>query len=74
MDKPASIRRVELRKTIMEAIDNSKLPPYVVTEVLKGILNVSVRNEEYQYRADLARWNEQKEQQPVEEVPTEEAP
>lgn len=59
MDKPASLRRVDLRKDVVEAINASRLPPYVVESILDDVIAEVRRNTEMQYQADLAEWNKQ---------------
>lgn len=56
MGKPASMRRVELRKDIMDDINAAKLPPYVVEEILEKIIAQVRENVEMQYRGDMAEW------------------
>lgn len=39
MDKPASVRRVELKKEIVTLLNEAKLPPYVLEPILVDILD-----------------------------------
>lgn len=69
MNKPASIRRRELRDTIAKALNEAQLPPYVNAEILSEFLQQSVDLTERQYRQDLKEWKaaQQKEAEDAEE-------
>lgn len=75
MEKPASIRRRELKETIAKALNEAQLPPYVNAEILSEFLQQSVDLIERQYHQDLKKWEQiQKgeEQKQVNEEPVEE--
>ena len=59
MDKPASVRRVELRKKIIADLNAARLPPYVIDSILEKIIAETKGNVEMQYRRDLAEWEEE---------------
>ena len=58
MDKPASVRRVELKKEIVTLLNEAKLPPYVLEPILVDILDEIRSAIEMQYKSELAQWEE----------------
>lgn len=56
MDKPASVRRVELRQTLIRDLNASNLPPYVLGEIVSSVLTEINDKIDLQYKADLQAW------------------
>ena len=61
--KPASVRRMELINTLSQAINTSRLPPYVIEPILADLMRQARANTMRQYQADMARWKEAKEEE-----------
>lgn len=58
MNKPATLLHREFKNKIVEAINNSNLPAFVVASVLEGALSEVREIEEKQYEADKAAYEE----------------
>lgn len=58
MEKPASIRRVELTNRIISDINAAKLPPYVIQQILERVMVDVNQKIEIQYQSDLKAWTE----------------
>lgn len=56
MDKPESVRRVELKNTLEATIAQAKLPPYVIAEILAYLLQKENAATERQYATERAAW------------------
>lgn len=58
MDKPATLLHREFKNKIVEAINGSNLPAFVVASVLEDALAEVREIEEKQYEADKAAYEE----------------
>ena len=58
MEKPVSLQVVELRKNLISTINEAKLPAWAVRPIVSDLLATITREEELQYKADLAQWAE----------------
>lgn len=56
MDKPATILQREFRDKIVNAVNESNLPAFVLVPVLEQALAEVRQIEEQQYKADLAEY------------------
>lgn len=58
MDKPATMLQREFKEKIIGAINESKLPAFVITPILEQALAEVKAIEEKQYEADKAAYEE----------------
>lgn len=56
MDKPLSVSKKEFTQNLVSLINNAKLPPCLVEEILGGIFNEVKMVAEKQYQNDLVAW------------------
>ena len=56
MDKPASLLQREFEEKIIDAINTSSLPAFVLIPVLEQAVRELERLKEEQYKADLAAY------------------
>jgi len=61
--KPESIRRVEFQKKLLEIINESGLPPYVVEPILLDTYRQFRAMTAKQYQADLVQWEKQQKEE-----------
>lgn len=55
-EKPATLLQREFEEKIVEAVNNSNLPAFVLVPILEGALAEVKRVEEQQYEADKAAY------------------
>lgn len=58
MDKPITVARVEFIDKLVELVNNSGLPSFVIMPVLDDALREMKRITDEQYRNDFIEWNE----------------
>ena len=58
MVKPITIRKKEFEDTVVNAIESSGLPAFVVRQTLAEIINGVRQLEARQYEADAKAWSE----------------
>ncbi len=64
MDKPTTVRRQEFIDSLVELINNSGLPAFVISPIIEDTLQKVLALEHQQYEQDLEAWEwEQKKQQ-----------
>lgn len=59
IQKPLSILRAEFISSLMELINSSNLPPYIIEPILKDIYNEIYLFSQKQLEADTKRYQEQ---------------
>ena len=58
MEKPLSIRREDFLQTIIDSVNGSGLPPFIVLEVLRSVTAEVESLAKKQYEADRKAWEE----------------
>lgn len=59
MNKPLSIKRQEFINGMIELVNNSGLPPFVIEPILKDFHNSAVVATDKQYQAEKALYEKQ---------------
>jgi len=57
MDKPLTVARGEFMTTIVNAVNEARLPAFVIAEVLTQALTVVRERAEIEYKNDLDAYN-----------------
>lgn len=58
MDKPITVARKEFLDNLVELINTSKLPAFMIVDVFESTLPALRTQAEQQYLADLKKWKE----------------
>lgn len=66
MNKPLTIARQEFTENIVEAINNSELPFFVVSDILKSALVEVDKMAQAQYQRDKDSWEKSQEEEKAE--------
>ena len=66
MNKPLTIARQEFTENIVEAINNSELPFFVVSDILKNALVEVDKMAQAQYQRDKDSWEKSQEEEKAE--------
>lgn len=59
MDKPITVARQELMESIVELVNNSNLPAFVIIDIFESITPALRSQAERQYQTDLKKWKEE---------------
>jgi len=59
MIKPSTVLRQEFIDNLAELINKSELPAFVLADILKNTLQVTLELAEKQYLVDKAKWEEE---------------
>lgn len=62
MEKPITVMRQEFTEKLVEVINTSGLPAFIMREVVGGLYKELQRGEEEQLKNDLAAWEKAKEE------------
>lgn len=68
MDKPITVARIEFIDKLVELVNNSGLPSFVIMPVLDDALREMKRITDEQYRNDFIEWNESQKKEEAEEA------
>lgn len=60
MEKPITVMRQEFTEKLVEVINTSGLPAFIMREVVGGLYKELQRGEEEQLRNDMAAWEQAK--------------
>lgn len=66
MDKPITVVRQEFMDSLVELINNSGLPAFVLTPILEGMTQRVAELERQQYQSDLDAYHKEKEKENAE--------
>lgn len=66
MNKPLTVARQEFTENIVEAINNSELPFFVVSDILKNALVEVDKMAQAQYQRDKDSWEKSQEEEKAE--------
>lgn len=66
MNKPLTIARQEFTENIVEVINNSELPFFVVSDILKNALVEVDKMAQAQYQRDKDSWEKSQEEEKAE--------
>lgn len=58
MDKPLTVARGEFMQIVVDAVNDAKLPAFVIAEVLTQALQVVRERAEFEYQEDLKKYNQ----------------
>lgn len=58
MDKPLSLKREDFLQRIIEAVNGSDLPPFVVLDIMKAVTEEVANLAKRQYEADKKTYEE----------------
>ncbi len=58
MEKPITVVREEFIQNLVNLINDSKLPPFVITPILSSMLSEVKNHERIQYENDLSTYNQ----------------
>lgn len=61
MDKPITVARQEFMDALVNLVNGSELPAFVITPLLELVTKKVAALEEQQYQHDLKAWNKQNE-------------
>lgn len=61
MNKPITLQVEEFKQKIVQLINNSKLPAFIIRPIIIDINNQLVQLEQAQYEADLKEYKEKEE-------------
>jgi len=62
MEKPITVMRQEFTEKLVEVINTSGLPAFIMREVVGGLYKELQRGEEEQLKNDLAAWEKAQEE------------
>lgn len=62
MEKPITVARQEFIEELVKLINESGLPAFVISPILKDTLATVDQLAQQQYQADLAKWGEEHDQ------------
>ena len=58
MDKPTTVARQEFMDALVQLINDSNLPPFVLAPILEGVTRQIADLERQQYEKELAEYND----------------